>query len=315
MDIGWAIAVLKNGERVRRAHWAQLAGPCQEIDLPSWVHLYYEQRENHMPCLMALRSDGKASHFAMTENHLMADDWEPATFRADPQTDLRDRIAALAEDLRYVLNYRGPGHAHEKPGVWDTSGKPCEHCARLALARKHLDAATALRRLAAEAQCPTPETHNWGCGCPSDVAAAVASCPGYETKGPSPCRCPCYGCKHHCGAHDPSRLAAEAQPEPDDTDLTETDIDRLMAAGVPVQIVTAPPNTRGAEAQQPETEAPSPVHAVPLPGSNGISSCCGRPPCEFVGERVTRNPDEVTCTGRAVPQQPAAADTGEEPRP
>jgi hypothetical protein len=48
--------------------------------------------------------------------------------------------AALAEDLRYVLNYRGPGHAHEKPGVWDTSGKPCEHCARLAAAREHLAA-------------------------------------------------------------------------------------------------------------------------------------------------------------------------------
>jgi DNA-directed RNA polymerase subunit RPC12/RpoP len=51
------------------------------------------------------------------------------------------------------------------------------------------------------------------------------------------------------------------------------------------------------------------VHAVPLPGSNGISSCCGRPPCEFVGERVTRDPEKVTCPGPAVPVQPAAADT------
>ena len=56
--------------------------------------------------------------------------------------------------------------------------------------------------------CPTPETHNWGCGCPSDVAAAIASCPGREMS-PSPCRCPCSGCKHHCGAHNP---AASAQP-------------------------------------------------------------------------------------------------------
>ncbi len=31
---------------------------------------------------------------------------------------------------------------------------------------------------------------------------AYASCPGYET-APNPCRCPCYGCKHHCSAHDP----------------------------------------------------------------------------------------------------------------
>lgn len=48
--------------------------------------------------------------------------------------------------------------------------------------------------------CPTPETHNAGCGCPSDVAAAYASCPGYEMS-PSPCYCPCYGCKHSCSAH------------------------------------------------------------------------------------------------------------------
>lgn len=47
---------------------------------------------------------------------------------------------ALAEDLRYVLNYRGPAHAHERPGVWDTSGEPCEHCARLAVARRNLAA-------------------------------------------------------------------------------------------------------------------------------------------------------------------------------
>ncbi|MFH8804096.1 hypothetical protein ACH4F6_31660 [Streptomyces sp. NPDC017936] len=50
--------------------------------------------------------------------------------------------------------------------------------------------------------------------------------------------------------------------------------------------------------EQPETqETTATVHAIPLPGSNGISSCCGRPPCEFVGERVTRDPDEVTCRG------------------
>lgn len=61
--------------------------------------------------------------------------------------------------------------------------------------------------------CPTPETHNWGCGCPSDVAAAIASCPGYEMS-PSPCRCPCEGCKHHCAAHNPDADEAQ-QPEPE----------------------------------------------------------------------------------------------------
>jgi hypothetical protein len=33
---------------------------------------------------------------------------------------------------------------------------------------------------------------------------------------------------------------------PDDTDLSEADVDRMMAAGTPVQIVTAPPSTYGA---------------------------------------------------------------------
>lgn len=33
---------------------------------------------------------------------------------------------------------------------------------------------------------------------------AEASCPGYE-KNPNPCRCPCYGCRHHCSAHNPDK--------------------------------------------------------------------------------------------------------------
>jgi hypothetical protein len=51
---------------------------------------------------------------------------------------------------------------------------------------------------------------------------------------------------------------------------------------------------------------PVTVHDVPLPGSNGISSCCGRPPCQFVGERLSRHPDEVTCTGDATTGETAA---------
>lgn len=39
----------------------------------------------------------------------------------------------------------------------------------------------------------------------TDQAEALASCPGYETS-PNLCRCPCYGCKHHCSAHDPEDL-------------------------------------------------------------------------------------------------------------
>lgn len=64
--------------------------------------------------------------------------------------------AALADGLRYVLNYRGPGHAHEIPGVWDTSGKPCDHCARLAMARKNLAAYDA-QLLPERAKAPTAE--------------------------------------------------------------------------------------------------------------------------------------------------------------
>lgn len=33
----------------------------------------------------------------------------------------------------------------------------------------------------------------------------AASCPGYETS-PNLCRCPCYGCKHHCSAHNPDDI-------------------------------------------------------------------------------------------------------------
>lgn len=74
------------------------------------------------------------------------------------------------------------------------------------------DASAQLRRMA----CPTPLTHNWGCGCPSDVAAAIASCPGREIDGPSPCRCPCEGCKHNCAAHQPE-AAVVVEPQPDNT--------------------------------------------------------------------------------------------------
>lgn len=38
-----------------------------------------------------------------------------------------------------------------------------------------------------------------------ELAAAIASCPGRELD-PNPCKCPCYGCKHHCSAHNPSNI-------------------------------------------------------------------------------------------------------------
>jgi hypothetical protein len=58
--------------------------------------------------------------------------------------------ALLADDLRYALDYSGPAHAHQRPGVWDESGRPCGHCARLAAARTHLVAFEASMRVSAE---------------------------------------------------------------------------------------------------------------------------------------------------------------------
>lgn len=43
-------------------------------------------------------------------------------------------------------------------------------------------------------------------------AAAIASCPGYEMS-PNPCRCPCYGCRHHCSAHNPDYVEEEEGEE------------------------------------------------------------------------------------------------------
>jgi hypothetical protein len=46
----------------------------------------------------------------------------------------------LRADLRNVLDYDGNRHSHAEPGIWDDSGLPCGHCARLNQARRHLNA-------------------------------------------------------------------------------------------------------------------------------------------------------------------------------
>lgn len=48
-------------------------------------------------------------------------------------------LEQLRGHLRYVLDYRGPGHAHLAEGRWDRDGSPCAHCARLVAARAALD--------------------------------------------------------------------------------------------------------------------------------------------------------------------------------
>jgi hypothetical protein len=48
--------------------------------------------------------------------------------------------SALVDGLRYVFEYTGPRHNHDRPGIWDTSGKPCGHCAHLTTIRETLAA-------------------------------------------------------------------------------------------------------------------------------------------------------------------------------
>ena len=76
-------------------------------------------------------------YFVAKRDETFRDVWEPAP--AAGLVPAADR-AALAEDLRYALTHREPGHDHEQPGVWDGSGMQCGHCARLAVARGNLAA-------------------------------------------------------------------------------------------------------------------------------------------------------------------------------
>lgn len=75
MDIGWAVRAMKNGEKVRRAIWPHLT---DTIGIPTWIYLFHQELEGHMPAIMAQRSDGKISPFVMTDPYLLADDWEIA---------------------------------------------------------------------------------------------------------------------------------------------------------------------------------------------------------------------------------------------
>lgn len=87
------------------------------------------------------------------------------------------------------------------------------------------------------------------------------------------------------------RLPAPA-PEPDDTDLTEADVDRMMADGIPVQIVNGPP----------------PTHAVP-PHSCSWCPDSGPSGCKFANwhaeidrQRATARIAPDPCSGcRYVP--------------
>ncbi|MGW0904964.1 DUF1653 domain-containing protein [Streptomyces sp. NPDC002853] len=102
-----------------------------------------------------------------------------------------------------------------------------------------------------------------------------------------------------CGQHKP---CASCDAREDAAAELRRVAEEAQQAGEAWDVPDARPGTTDYTWQQ-AAEQPAPVHAVPLPGSNGISSCCGRPPCEFVGERVTRDPALVTCLGRDQAQQ------------
>ncbi|MDH6116874.1 hypothetical protein ABH930_000293 [Kitasatospora sp. GAS204A] len=133
--------------------------PAPDIDEPGW-QIIYLQISPHRQASWHI-SPRDADLFKRVE-HVPADDpraqWDGHTTRqkynrirhhttvinllsgahpVDPVTRAgvaEARIAAiraLAADMRQVLEYEGPRHAHLAAGVWDTSGLPCGHCARV----------------------------------------------------------------------------------------------------------------------------------------------------------------------------------------
>ncbi|MEO3978808.1 hypothetical protein [Streptomyces sp. CAU 1734] len=90
--------------------------------------------------------------------------------------------------------------------------------------------------------------------------------------------------------------AALAQDSPD-IPHTEIGLDHAATTG------RADPGAIGETAS---TRDEAVVHACPGPDDQGISPCCGRPPFEFRGERLTRDPALVTCPGLpGVAERPA----------
>ncbi|MFE2019857.1 hypothetical protein ACFW9O_17660 [Streptomyces sp. NPDC059499] len=89
------------------------------------------------------------------------------------------------------------------------------------------------------------------------------------------------------------------------TNLLRTELDERDAAEIRAMLDAVFPLPDSAPArqilgtgEQPETvAAPVTIHACPGPDDNGMSPCCHRPPFEFRGERITRDPAFVTCPG------------------
>ncbi|MFF4090366.1 hypothetical protein ACFYY9_26320 [Streptomyces nigra] len=222
--------------------------------------------------------------------------WPCPTVQAvgEDATAVRPSPAVLTETERKMLHYALDEAQEQMLCVGDEFSED-DHAA--------IDS---LRRLADEAQQPDTEDGDeqadgptWSDTCPhckrwyttSEPGAHEAACPmrpGAEAQQQEPES----GCAHCGGDH-----------SWDDCQAYTAVVADAPEAEPPVhgESVAHLAGLHDGHDQWADDEQPVvPVHAVPLPGSNGISACCGRPPCEFVGERVTRDPEEVTCTGPAV---------------
>ncbi|AKZ60734.1 hypothetical protein SAM23877_p025 (plasmid) [Streptomyces ambofaciens ATCC 23877] len=93
------------------------------------------------------------------------------------------------------------------------------------------------------------------------------------------------------------RAAELARRMADETAATETQV-AVPVQHAPGKAIRCPDcRTKGYTVCQDEPAVT--VHACPGADDNGFSPCCKRPPFEFRGERLTRDPDKVTCTGPA----------------
>lgn len=107
---------------------------CTEYDLADAVLAVRDRHLQQLRQRLAL-ADADLDRY---EEHVVGDLNEANIGLARQAARAEQQRNQLAADLQYVLDYRGPRHAHKQPGVWDTSGKPCDHCARLEQARQHL---------------------------------------------------------------------------------------------------------------------------------------------------------------------------------
>jgi len=106
----------------------------------------------------------------------------------DPiECDHEAMVGQLAEDVRYLLGYEGPRHAHLKAGVWDDTGLPCSHCARLDEVRRRLAVVGGGRAERCGAECS--EQHTYADGCEVKLTARYL--------GPAVPRCPSCGDAEH----------------------------------------------------------------------------------------------------------------------